>query len=93
MLEASKMPNEADVTEELQTNGRLLVETLKSFGVQTKIVDICRGALINLLVNVFMGLSIGANVLTARYVGAKDDRELSDTVHTAILLSLVSAAE
>lgn len=48
------------------------------------------GALINLLVNVFMGLSIGANVLTARYVGAKDDKELSDTVHTAILLSLVS---
>ncbi len=43
MLEASKTPNEADVTEELQTNGRLLVETLKSFGVQTKIVDICRG--------------------------------------------------
>ena len=30
-------------TEELQTNGKLLVETLKSFGVQTKILDICRG--------------------------------------------------
>ena len=43
MLEASKEPDAGDVTEELQTNGRMLVEALKSFGVQTKIVDICRG--------------------------------------------------
>ncbi|HEX2986007.1 MAG TPA: DNA translocase FtsK 4TM domain-containing protein [Caproiciproducens sp.] len=43
MLEATKEPNEQDVTEELKTNGRMLVETLKSFGVQTKIVDISRG--------------------------------------------------
>ena len=49
-------------------------------------------ALINLLVNVFMGLSIGANVLTARYVGARDEAELSDTVHTAITVSLISGA-
>lgn len=48
------------------------------------------GTLINLLVNVFMGLSIGANVLTVRYVGAKDEKELSDTVHTAVLFSLIS---
>ena len=48
------------------------------------------GILINLLVNVFMGLSIGANVLTVRYVGAKDEKELSDTVHTAVLFSLIS---
>ena len=47
-------------------------------------------ALINLLVNVFMGLSIGANVLTARYMGARDERELHDTVHTSITLSLIS---
>lgn len=43
MLETSKEPNAADVTEELQSNGKMLVEALKSFGVQTKIVDICRG--------------------------------------------------
>ncbi len=43
MLELSKEPAAADVTEELQSNGRMLVEALKSFGVQTKIVDICRG--------------------------------------------------
>lgn len=43
MLERSKEQNESDVTQELQLNGQRLVETLKSFGVQTKIVDISRG--------------------------------------------------
>ena len=43
MLEFSKGLDEADVTEELQTNGQMLVDTLKSFGVQTKILDISRG--------------------------------------------------
>lgn len=43
MLEAGRRLNPAIETEELQTNGRILVETLKSFGVQTKILDICRG--------------------------------------------------
>ncbi len=47
-------------------------------------------ALVNLLINVFMGLSIGANVLVARYYGAKNEKELSETIHTAIALSLVS---
>ena len=44
-------------------------------------------ALINLLVNVFIGLSIGANVLVAQYYGARKLRDLEETVHTAILLS------
>lgn len=48
------------------------------------------GALINLLINVFMGLSIGTNVLTAQGYGAKNAEDVSDTVHTSILLSLVS---
>lgn len=43
MLAASPHGNPAQETEELQTNGQLLVDTLKSFGVQTKILDICRG--------------------------------------------------
>ena len=50
------------------------------------------GALINLLINVFMGLSIGTNVLTAQGYGAKNAEDVSDTVHTSILLSLVSGA-
>lgn len=43
MLAASKKADVSLETEELQTNGKMLVETLKSFGVQTKILDICRG--------------------------------------------------
>lgn len=49
-------------------------------------------ALINLLTNLFMGLSVGANVLAARYYGAKRDRELHAVVHTAILLAVCSGA-
>lgn len=47
------------------------------------------GALINLLINVFMGLSIGTNVLTAQGYGARNEKDVSETVHTSILLSLV----
>ena len=47
------------------------------------------GALINLLVSLFMGLSIGTNVLVARYQGAKDDKAVSETVHTSIALGIV----
>lgn len=48
------------------------------------------GSLINLLVNVFIGLSIGANVLVARYYGAGQDRELGETVHTAVTTAFIS---
>ena len=47
-------------------------------------------ALINLLTNLFLGLSIGANILAARHYGAHEDEELSKTVHTSILLSICS---
>lgn len=47
-------------------------------------------SLINLLMNFFIGLSIGANVLVARYFGAKKLKDLEDTVHTAMLLSVIS---
>ncbi|MBQ4284216.1 MAG: MATE family efflux transporter [Lachnospira sp.] len=47
-------------------------------------------SLINLMVNLFVGLSVGANVLVARYFGAKQESDLSSTVHTAITLSLIS---
>ena len=44
-------------------------------------------SLINLLVNVFIGLSIGANVLVAQYYGAQKLKDLEETVHTAIVLA------
>lgn len=47
------------------------------------------GSLINLLINVFIGMSVGTNVLTARYYGAKKEQDLSETVHTSMVLSLV----
>lgn len=47
-------------------------------------------ALINLLTNFFLGLSIGANVLVARFYGAKAEEDVRDTVHTAMLLSIFS---
>lgn len=49
------------------------------------------GALINLLINVFLGLSIGTNVLVAQYYGARDLKNLSETVHTSVLLSFISS--
>ncbi len=48
------------------------------------------GALINLLINVFMGLSVGVNVMVARYYGGKKEEAVSETVHTAVLTSLIS---
>lgn len=47
------------------------------------------GALTNLLVNLFIGLSVGANVLVARYYGARQEEEVSRTVHTAVLISVI----
>lgn len=47
-------------------------------------------ALINLLVNLFIGLSVGANILAARHYGSNAEKELHQTVHTAILMSLIS---
>ncbi len=46
--------------------------------------------LINLLTNLFIGLSVGANVLVANYYGAKQQKDVHETVHTAMTLSLFS---
>lgn len=50
------------------------------------------GALVNLLVNVFMGVSIGANVMVARYRGAGDYKAVHETVHCAMLVSVILGA-
>ena len=47
-------------------------------------------SLINLLVNLFLGLSVGTNVIAANYFGSGKNKKLSQTVHTAILLSVYS---
>lgn len=47
-------------------------------------------ALINLIINLFVGLSVGANVITAKYYGAGKEKDVSETVHTAILTAVIS---
>lgn len=47
-------------------------------------------ALIAVFTNLFIGISLGANVLAARFYAAGRDKEMSETVHTAITLALVS---
>ncbi|MCI5609404.1 MAG: MATE family efflux transporter [Treponema sp.] len=46
--------------------------------------------IINLLTNLFMGLSIGTNVVCSNFFGAKKSKELNIAVHTAIFLSIIS---
>lgn len=47
------------------------------------------GSIIGMNIRVFMGLSIGTNVIAARYYGGKDDANLHEAVHTAILTAFV----
>ncbi len=47
-------------------------------------------SLVNLMTNLFLGLSTGANVLTSHYLGAGDNERVSKTVHTSVLLSVIS---
>lgn len=48
--------------------------------------------LINLLVNLFMGLSVGAGVCVAHEIGAKHYSEVKSVVNTAVILSLIAGA-
>lgn len=50
------------------------------------------GSLVNLLINLFTGLSIGTNVIAANFFGAGKTKELKQTIHTSILLSIFSGA-
>lgn len=47
------------------------------------------GSLTNLIVNFFMGLSVGAGILVAQGLGSRDDRKVSQTVHTAIPMAVI----
>lgn len=47
-------------------------------------------SLVNLMTNLFLGFSTGANVLASHYLGAGDDDRVSRTVHTSVLLSVIS---
>ena len=47
-------------------------------------------ALISTFINLFIGISLGTNVLAARYYATGREREMSETVHTSIMLALIS---
>jgi hypothetical protein len=47
------------------------------------------GSLTNLIINLFIGLSVGASVAVAQYYGAKDYKNVSQTVHTAMGISVI----
>lgn len=45
--------------------------------------------MINLFINIFIGFSVGANVVAARNIGAQNPDGVSGAVHTAILVSVI----
>lgn len=47
------------------------------------------GSLINLVINFFLGLSVGVNVTVSRNYAAKREKDVSDAVHTAVLLAIL----
>ncbi len=47
------------------------------------------GALINLITNLFIGLSVGALAIVARYVGARDNDKIQKSVHTSLIVSVI----
>lgn len=48
------------------------------------------GSLNSLIVSLFMGLSVGANVVVARQLGARDHKGVQDAVHTSVAIALLS---
>lgn len=46
-------------------------------------------SLINLILNLFIGLSLGANIVTARYCGAQSERDVEETVHCSMAICLL----
>ncbi len=47
------------------------------------------GSLVNLFLNVFLGLSMGSGVMVARHIGEKDNKKIHECVHTAMLMSVI----
>ncbi|MBQ8290902.1 MAG: MATE family efflux transporter [Clostridia bacterium] len=47
------------------------------------------GSYVSLIVNIFIGFSVGANVVVAKHIGAKDDARVQRAVHTSLILALL----
>lgn len=44
----------------------------------------------SLFITIFVGLSIGANVVISRFLGAQNDKQVKKAVHTSLVLSVIS---
>lgn len=45
--------------------------------------------LINLIISLFIGISVGANVVIARYTGLRNDKAVNKSVHTSLLFAVI----
>lgn len=50
----------------------------------------CNGPVINILLNLFVGISVGTNVVIASYIGQKQKYKIQDTVHTSMVVAVTS---
>lgn len=48
------------------------------------------GSLISLMINLFIGISLGSNVVIAHYIGEKSEQNIQSAIHTAIVVALLS---
>ena len=51
-------------------------------------IGVC-GSFLNIILNIFIGFSVGSNVIIARHLGSKHVDEASRAAHTAVLMSLI----
>lgn len=47
-------------------------------------------AMINLIVNIFMGFSVGTNIVVARNIGKRDPEAISGAVHSSLIVGLIT---
>ncbi len=50
----------------------------------------CNGPVINLLINLFVGISVGTNVAIANYIGQEHRERIKATVHTSMVTAIIS---
>lgn len=50
----------------------------------------CNGPVINLIVNLFVGLSVGANVVVSAFIGHQEKDNARRAVHSAMTIALIS---
>lgn len=44
---------------------------------------------VSLIINLFVGMSVGANVIIATYIGQKDEKRVHEAVHTVYVMALI----